>query len=330
MIAWIVQQSPSHAASVVFSRCRGAALLLGLTPARVEQATSQRRVGSPGAAPTQFAVPETCGRALGPSRGSIWRGQEDLATPARPRLGASLKCTVMTSSSSQVLETMRHCGATSSKDRHPSASSAAPLTVSFLGHRRPPRRHLLTRRWRRQHPRKPQALVSLLHAGGACHSGRRLRLVQMAVWRHALGIQAVSGGLGRTLTGGFVPSSIRIWRTTTKTWGGDWGPGRTPCSASSFSGKADIHCPGTKTRPRRSAPSDACATRRGMCEALAGGPLSFAGKKPCDLYPKGHFCATPSSVLALRESSAWRTHLLAMKCHQRQATMSCDVCQRIS
>ena len=111
-----------------------------------------------------------------------------------------------------------------------------------------------------------------------------------------------------------------------RTGGGDWGPGRTPCSASSFSGKADIHCPGTKTRPRRSAPSDACATRRGMCVAPAGGPLSFAGKKPCDLYPKGHFCATPSSVLALRESSAWRPHLLALKCHQRQATQCLVMC----
>ena len=155
----------------------------------------------------------------------------------------------------------------------------------------------------------------------------------MEVWRHcqdALGIQAVSCGLGRALTGGFVLSSIRIWRTTTRTGtrrgGGDWGPGRTPCSASSFSGKADIHCPGTKTRPRRSAPSDACATRRGMCVAPAGGPLSFAGKKPCDLYPKGHFCATPSSVLALRESSARRPHLLALKCHQRQATQCLVMC----
>ena len=69
----------------------------------------------------------------------------------------------------------------------------------------------------------------------------------MEVWRHcqdALGIQAVSCGLGRALTGGFVLSSIWIWRTTTRTGtrrgGGDWGPGRTPCSASSFSGKADI------------------------------------------------------------------------------------------
>ena len=218
MIAWIVQQF-----------CTSARTNAG-AGRDVAQATSQRRVGSPGAAPTQFAVPETCGRALGPSRGSIWRGQEDLATPARPRLGASLKCTVMTSSSSQVLETMRHCGATSFKDRHPSASSAAPLTVSFLGHRRPPRRHLLTRRWRRQDPRKPQALVSLLHRWRCVPRRahwRRLRLAQMEVWRHcqdALGIQAVSCGLGRALTGGFVLSSIRIWRTTTRTGRGGLGP----------------------------------------------------------------------------------------------------------
>ena len=73
-----------------------------------------------------------------------------------------------------------------------------------------------------------------------------------------------------------------------------------PMSPAMIQCQSPLHCPGTKTRPRRSAPSDACATRRGMCEAPVGGPLSFAGKKPCDLYPKGPLlrhavvCACPA------------------------------------
>jgi hypothetical protein len=59
-----------------------------------------------------------------------------------------------------------------------------------------------------------------------------------------------------------------------------------------------FYCPGTKNSAQTLCPIGAKCDEPGMCEIKKCPPGTFvscAGKKTCDLCPKGRFCATPTS-----------------------------------